>query len=143
MKRLYRSRTDKKIAGICGGLGDYLDIDPTFIRLTLLFVAFFTAGFPVLIAYFIAVLFIPVEPSSKKPHEYYKRLYRSKKNKMIAGVCGGVAEFFDVDSTVIRLIFVFLTIITAIFPMFLTYIIACIVLPENPNKDIDADDKDE
>ena len=33
-----------------------------------------------------------------------KKLYRSKKNKMIAGVCGGIAEYFDIDPTLVRLL---------------------------------------
>ena len=58
-----------------------------------------------------------------------KRLFRSEKNKMIGGVCAGLAEYFDIDSSLVRLIFVALTLITAIFPMLIFYIIAWIVIP--------------
>ncbi|MEX0736954.1 MAG: PspC domain-containing protein, partial [Bacteroidota bacterium] len=44
MRRLYRSQTNKKIAGICGGIGEMLDVDPTLIRL-LAIVALFATGF--------------------------------------------------------------------------------------------------
>lgn len=59
----------------------------------------------------------------------HKRLYRSKKNRIIAGICGGLGEYLDVDPTIIRLIWVFLV----IFGMgsgILLYIIAWIIIPE-------------
>ena len=58
-KRLYRSETDKKIAGVCGGLAEYLNIDPTVIRLIWALVALSGAG---ILAYLIAALVIPEEP---------------------------------------------------------------------------------
>jgi phage shock protein C len=58
-----------------------------------------------------------------------KKLYRSEKNKMIAGVCAGLGDYFDVDFTLVRLIFVALTLVTAIFPMLIFYIVAWIVIP--------------
>ena len=58
-----------------------------------------------------------------------KKLYRSQKQKMLGGVCGGLAEYFDVDATPIRLLFIALTIFTALFPMVIFYIIAWIIVP--------------
>jgi phage shock protein C len=58
-----------------------------------------------------------------------KKLFRSEENKMIGGVCAGLAEYFDIDSSLVRLIFVALTMITAILPMLVFYIIAWIVIP--------------
>jgi len=59
MKRLTLSSSDKKIAGVCGGLAEYLDLDPTIVRLITAVVAVITAVFPVLIAYLLAWLIIP------------------------------------------------------------------------------------
>lgn len=60
MKRLYRSRTHRIIAGVCGGIADYTSVDPTIIRLLWLLVSlFWGAG---IIAYIIAVIIIPEEP---------------------------------------------------------------------------------
>lgn len=129
MKKLYRSSTNKKIAGLCGGIGDYFEIDPTFIRLILLFIGFFTAVFPALIAYLIAILIVPIETKKKNKKEF-SMLYRSKNNKMIAGVCGGLSEFFKIDVSIIRLLFVFITILTAVFPLLITYLIAWIIIPQ-------------
>jgi phage shock protein C len=59
-KRLYRSRNDKFLAGICGGVGKYLDIDPIIIRLIFI-VLLLSVGFGILI-YLIAWILVPLEP---------------------------------------------------------------------------------
>jgi phage shock protein C len=59
-KRLYRSNTDKKIAGVCGGLGEYFNIDPTLVRL--LWVIFACLAGSGLLAYIICAIVIPVKP---------------------------------------------------------------------------------
>jgi phage shock protein C len=62
-----------------------------------------------------------------------KRLYRSNTQKMLAGVCGGLAEYFDVDVSIIRLVLIAVALVTAVLPMFFFYIIAWIVVPlEHP-----------
>ena len=59
-----------------------------------------------------------------------KKLHLSKTDKKIAGVCGGIGETFKIDSTIIRLIFIFLALVTAIFPSILVYTIAWLIIPE-------------
>lgn len=60
-KRLYRSRDERMISGVCGGIGRYFNVDPTLVRL--LFVVFALAGGPGLIAYIILAIVVPEEPS--------------------------------------------------------------------------------
>ena len=60
VKRLYRSRKDRMIAGVCGGLGDYFNIDPTLVRLLVVILAL--AGGPGLLAYIILAIVVPEEP---------------------------------------------------------------------------------
>jgi phage shock protein C len=59
-KRLYRSRTDRQLAGICGGLGDYFDCDSTLVRVAWVIITFLSAGLAVL-AYLVLILVIPNE----------------------------------------------------------------------------------
>jgi len=61
-----------------------------------------------------------------------KKLYLSKTDRKILGVCGGLAEMLGVDSTIIRLALVFLCLLTGIIPLVATYIIAGIITPEKP-----------
>lgn len=58
-----------------------------------------------------------------------KKLYRLQSSKMIGGVCAGIAQYFDLDVSLIRLLFVGIALITALFPMLLFYIIAWIIIP--------------
>lgn len=60
-KRLYRSRTDRMIAGVAGGIASYLDLDPTLVRLVWAF-TFLPGGVPGLLLYLIAWIVIPLEP---------------------------------------------------------------------------------
>jgi phage shock protein C len=62
MKKLYRSRADRKIAGVCGGVGAFLDVDPTLVRLAMVFLFLATALIPGLITYIVAWILIPEEP---------------------------------------------------------------------------------
>jgi phage shock protein C len=62
MKRLNRSVTDRKIAGICGGMGEYLDVDPTVVRLVTIILALATGLIPMTIGYIIAWFIIPEAP---------------------------------------------------------------------------------
>ena len=59
-KKLYRSTTNKTIAGVCGGLAEYLNVDPTIIRVIWALIALSGAG---LIAYLICALIIPEKPA--------------------------------------------------------------------------------
>lgn len=61
MKKLYRSRTDKKIAGVCGGLGEYFNMDPTIWRLVF-FLLLLPGGLPGFLPYVILWFFVPLEP---------------------------------------------------------------------------------
>ena len=61
-----------------------------------------------------------------------KKLYRSTTDKKIAGVCGGVAEYFDIDVTLIRLAVALITLFSAGTIGLWIYIIAAIILPQNP-----------
>ncbi len=58
------------------------------------------------------------------------RLYRSRNEKMIAGVCGGLGEFFGIDPTVVRLVWAILVFAAGL--SLWVYIIAALIIPENP-----------
>jgi len=59
-KKLYRSRIDRKIAGVCGGLGEYFGIDPTLVRVLFVLGLIFVGG--ALLVYLILAIVIPEEP---------------------------------------------------------------------------------
>jgi phage shock protein C len=59
-----------------------------------------------------------------------KRLFRSKNDRMLAGICGGIAQYMDVDPTIVRLIFALASFFTVVFPGVLIYLIMWIVVPK-------------
>jgi len=63
-----------------------------------------------------------------------KKLYRSQKDKMIAGICGGLGEMFEIDSTLIRLALVFIGLATGILPIIVAYIVGWIIIPIAPSQ---------
>jgi len=58
-----------------------------------------------------------------------KKLYRSKKKRMIGGVCGGIGEFLEIDPTIVRVIWAFVTILSIGIGI-IAYILAWIIIPE-------------
>jgi phage shock protein C len=62
----------------------------------------------------------------------YKRLYRSNRDVMLGGVAAGLGEYFNLDPTIVRLLFVLLALVTAVFPVLLVYLILWIVIPRAP-----------
>jgi len=63
-----------------------------------------------------------------------KKLYRSQKDKILGGVCGGIAEYFEVDSTLARLIFILITVLGG--AGILIYILFWLLMPKNPEQGI-------
>ncbi|MCH7780911.1 MAG: PspC domain-containing protein [Acidobacteria bacterium] len=62
----------------------------------------------------------------------YKRIYRSRSESMIAGLAGGLANYFEVDPVLVRLIFVGAGILTGIIPGMLAYVVGWIIVPLEP-----------
>jgi phage shock protein C len=60
-----------------------------------------------------------------------KKLYRSK-NQMIAGVCAGLGEYLNIDATVVRVLYVLLSLCTVGFPGILAYLICWMIVPQKP-----------
>ncbi len=203
-KRLYRSVADRYIAGVCGGVAQYFQIDPTLVRiLWAIFTIFGGIGF---VAYLAAWIIIPENPDEFAAHEEgrasssdnlgliigvvlivlglallleelnfrfifpwrfhffdgsfllsilviglglylifkkdepspikteaspmeTKRLTRTIHDRKIAGVCGGLARYFNVDPSIVRVLYVLLT-ISSLFLGIIAYIVMAIVIPE-------------
>lgn len=64
-----------------------------------------------------------------------KKLYRSRKDSIISGVCGGIAEYFEIDPTLVRLLAILIVFLGGI--GVIAYIIAWIIIPQNPDQNIE------
>jgi len=71
-KKLYKGRYNKKLDGVCAGIGNYFNIDPTLIRILWVIITIFSAFFGGIIAYIVCALIIPTEPMiSNYDYSYY------------------------------------------------------------------------
>ena len=198
-RKLYRSQVNKMLAGICGGLAEYLHIDATLVRLLWVIISLF-GGIGV-IAYIAALIIIPVNPQQTgtetttavkdkslfwgsvliivggflllkqfglfqsfsfwqipwqavwgallvslglmlvfkkvKVEDVFdvenKKLYRSQTQRMLGGVCGGLADYFNWDASLVRILWVVGTVISYGMGI-IVYVIMLIVFPEEPEK---------
>lgn len=68
-------------------------------------------------------------------------LYRSRQHKMIAGVCGGIADWLGWDPTVVRVLYVVVSIVSVAFPGILCYLLLWVIMPKGPRMDDTARDE--
>ena len=140
-KRLYRDVNNKILGGVCSGIAAYFNIEPIIVRLVFVFSGI---GF---LAYILMWAFVP--GSDKVQNGVRKRMYRNPDNKIIAGVCSGIASYFNINVWIPRVVFL-LTFVSIFFrwahfgplsfPHFLSfsfspgtvliYIILWLVIPE-------------
>src|ERR1051326_1356716 len=118
-KRLMRSSTDKKLGGVCGGLAEYFDMDPTLVRVLWLLVVLCGAR-----------QIVPGAPDAASVTGGPEKLIGSSRGKNLGGVCGGLAEYFDMDPTLVRVLWLLVVLCggTGI----LLYVILWLVLPLAP-----------
>lgn len=129
--RLTRSQSERKLAGVCGGLAEYLRVDPTLVRAAWVILSvlpgFVVGGF---VAYLVAWLIIPEAGRSVGRDTQPRQLRRSVADRRVAGVCGGLAQYFGVDATPIRLLWVILSVIPgAVIGGLAVYAVAWFVMP--------------
>ena len=131
MKRLYKDRWNKKIGGVLGGLGQYLKVDPTILRLAYVYLTILTGILPLLVLYIVAWMIMPDGPKLFVEPKY-RQLYRSRKNRKIAGICGGLSALTRIDANVLRLVMVIACILTGGFPLIIAYIVGILLIPQRP-----------
>ena len=100
--RLYRDASDKLIGGVCSGIANYMNVDPAIVRLLFAIITFggFGMGIPI---YILLWIILPIRDLDTYVG---KRLFRNPEDKVIAGVAGGLAAYFNKPSWIVRLIFV-------------------------------------
>ena len=125
MKRLYRLAAERKIGGVCTGLSEYFDLDPVFFRLMFLF-SLFLGGLGA-IAYVLMWIMVPERPESEGEPRPVRRLYLSNTDRKIAGVCGGLGEWLQLDPVFFRVAFVLLAFVCGL--GVLAYLVLWLLIP--------------
>lgn len=132
MRTLYRLPDDGRIAGVCAGMAQYLNADVTLIRLVWLILAIIPGAIVGgLIAYGAAWVLMPVSSARLEADGTSRRLFRSTVDRKVGGVCGGLAEYFHVDPTAVRVGVAILTVYPgAIIFGVVAYAIAWLIIPQ-------------
>jgi phage shock protein PspC (stress-responsive transcriptional regulator) len=136
-RRFVRLPEESKLAGVCAGLAAYFDADVTLVRLVWVTLSIIPGVFiGGVIAYIAAWLIAPVAgPGDRR--QPVKRLARSETDKQVAGVCGGLAAFFGVDATIVRLAAVIIAIYPgAVIGGLVAYLIAWFIMPPGPTQSL-------
>ena len=130
MKRLFRVPAEGRIAGVCAGIARYVDADVTLVRLAWVILSIIPGALVGgAIAYLAAWMLMPVslerESGAARP-----RLTRSLTDRQIAGLCGGLAEYFAIDATAVRVAVVILAIYPgAVIGGVIAYAVAWFIVP--------------
>ena len=108
-KKLYRNKNknEKVIAGVCSGIAHYFSIDPIAVRIA--FVVFTIFNIATFFSFNVGILgyilfWVLLEPAYIKTN-IARKLFRNPKDKVIGGVCSGLAQFFNTESWIVRLLF--------------------------------------
>ena len=131
-KRLFRKSAAGRIAGVCTGIAEYFDTDVTLVRLAWVVLSIVPGGFIGGIVAYIAAWAIMPDTSVPADVAGAQRLTRSTVDRKVAGVCGGLAEYFHVDPAVVRLVWAVLTVVPgAIVLGVVAYLVAWFIMPES------------
>lgn len=128
MKKLHRLTEQKKIAGVCAGLGEYFELDPLFFRLFFL-VSLFFGGIGALI-YVLLWVMAPEKPGAAGGGGPARSLHLSRSDRKIAGVCGGLGEWLDIDPVFLRVAFILLALVGGL--GIAVYVLMWLFLPRAP-----------
>jgi phage shock protein PspC (stress-responsive transcriptional regulator) len=127
-----RIPSQSKIAGVCAGIADYFDVDVTLVRALWLALSIVPGAIVGgVIAYVLAWIVMPEGQATRSV--VGRRLMRSTTDVKIAGVCGGIADYFGVDATPVRVLWIVLSVLPgAILGGLLAYLAAWLIVPKPP-----------
>ncbi len=116
--RLWRSRANRVVSGVLGGLAEKFGLEARPLRILYSLLTIFSGG---LLAVPYVVMWVITQPHG--PPRTATRLWRSQSDKVVAGVLGGLAEKMDVSATLVRVVFAALSLLSGGFPGILIYLI--------------------
>ncbi len=117
---------DSMVAGVCGGLAQWLGWDATPMRIVWVGLTFCTVFFPGIFLYLLLWLMMPGPNDGAVSSG---QLARSRRHSIIGGVCGGIADWLGWDPTSVRILYVVLSICSAAFPGTIVYIALWFLMP--------------
>lgn len=137
MRRLTRLPGEGKVAGVCAGIADYFGVDVVLVRAVWVVLSIVPGAIVGGVVGYLAAWLMMPEGAPDPRVVPQKRLTRSITDKKIAGVCGGLAEYFGVDATPLRLLWVIVSILCGAGVIgLIAYIVAWIIIPRAAEPDL-------
>jgi phage shock protein PspC (stress-responsive transcriptional regulator) len=133
VRRLTRYPDEGKLGGVCAGMAAYFDVDVVLVRGAWIVLSIWPGAIVLgLVAYLAAWILMP-RAESPAPLSTRPRLVRSDTDRRIAGVCGGLAEYFALDPTLVRVAWIIISVVPG-FVVFglMAYAVAWFVMPKGP-----------
>ena len=134
-RRLVRRPPEGKIGGVCAGLAEYFNTDVALVRAAWVILSIWPGAVVLgVVAYLAAWLLMPRPEATDAAYAAPKpALKRSRIDRRVAGVCGGLAEYFEIDPTVVRITWVILSIVAgAVVFGIVAYLVAWFIIPPAP-----------
>ena len=132
-RRLTRRPEQGKIAGVCAGLADYFDVDVALVRAAWVVLSIWPGAVVLGIIAYLAAWALTPRADVPAATTARAKLVRSIADRRIAGVCGGLAEYFDVDPTIVRITWVIVSIVCgAVIFGVVAYLAAWFIIPPAP-----------
>ena len=133
-RRLVRRPAEGKIAGVCAGLAEYFDADVALVRAAWVVLSIWPGAIVLgVVAYIAAWILMPRAETGDAASTTRARLVRSRADRRIAGVCGGVADYFDLDPTIVRISWVIVSVLVgAVVFGVIAYFVAWFIIPPAP-----------
>ena len=133
-RRLVRRPAEGKLGGVCAGLAEYFDADVALVRAAWVVLSIWPGAIVLgVVAYIAAWILMPRVEAAGAAAATRARLMRSQTDRRIAGVCGGLADYFDVDPTIVRVTWVIVSIIVgAVVFGIIAYLVAWFIIPLAP-----------
>jgi len=133
-RRLVGRPAEGKIGGVCAGLAEYFDADVALVRATWVVLSIWPGAIVLgVVAYIAAWILMPRAETSGAAATTRARLVRSHTDRRIAGVCGGLADYFDLDPTIVRVAWVVVSIVVgAVVFGIIAYLVAWFIIPPAP-----------
>ena len=130
--KFYLDKQDAKWKGVCAGIADYIGADVTLVRVVWLALSVAPGAIVGgILAYLLAWAVMPAGQPAASTHG--RRLTRSTTDARLGGVCGGIADYFGVDSTPIRVLWIVLSVLPgAVIGGLLAYLAAWLIVPKAP-----------
>ncbi len=133
-RRLLRRPAEGKLGGVCAGLAEYFDADVALVRAAWVVLSIWPGAIVLgVVAYIAAWILMPRAEAGGVAAATRARLVRSRTDRRIAGVCGGLADYLDVDPTIVRITWVIVSIIVgAVVFGVIAYLVAWFIIPPAP-----------